>query len=80
MLDRYFTGTKGHNLVVAKQFALEEHFSGHDIDEKIPVLASLRRGMKVDMSMKFDDTFLITGTCPRCRQVSDAPEGKTVQW
>lgn len=63
-----------------QQYALEEKATGRDLDTAIPLYHSLRRGMKVHMSMIFYDNDTVVGSCPRCHATTDAPEDVTIQW
>ncbi|KAI0134228.1 hypothetical protein BJ170DRAFT_609022 [Xylariales sp. AK1849] len=79
LLEDRFYGRKGYGMVLRREFALEESCSERDLDRKIPLAMSLRRGMRLNMSMIFANADSIIGACPRCRTVSDAPEGVKVQ-
>ncbi|KAK1829516.1 hypothetical protein QBC39DRAFT_356297 [Podospora conica] len=70
---------KGQSLVKSRQFALEDHSSGLDVDQSVPISVSFRRGMKIDMSMLFPSEDSIAGACPRCRETANAPDNTTVQ-
>jgi len=67
-------------MVLRREFALEEHISGKDLDQDLPLTACLRRGMKINMSMVFSDQKIVSTSCPRCSTHTDAPEGDLVQW
>ena len=67
-------------MVVQRKYALEESITGKDITRSLPWRASIRRGMKIDMSMVFLGTFIISGSCPRCKAVVDVPEDVKVEW
>ncbi|KAK0631300.1 hypothetical protein B0T14DRAFT_1158 [Immersiella caudata] len=71
---------KGQDLVKRGQFALEEASSGRDIDRRVPISISFRRGMKIDMSIMFSNEESIEGACPRCREPANAPDNTTVSW
>ena len=71
---------KGQALVQRRQFALEDHLSGLDVDRSLPISVSFRRGMKVDMSMMFSNAEDIEGACPECHTPANAPHNTTVQW
>ncbi|EJT69035.1 hypothetical protein GGTG_13432 [Gaeumannomyces tritici R3-111a-1] len=83
MLQRHFEkrDLKGKEKVRKKQYALEDHCSGRDLDRSRPLAQWLRRGMKVNMSMVFRVTKQgLTGSqCPRCHTTVVATEGRTVQ-
>lgn len=84
MLQRHFEkrDLKGKEKVRKKQYALEDHCSGMDLDRSQPLAQWLRRGMKVNMSMVFRVTKqeLTRSRCPRCRAAVASTEGRTVQW
>ncbi|KAJ2985684.1 hypothetical protein NUW58_g5402 [Xylaria curta] len=79
LLSGSFKGRKGHEMVVRREYALEESASGRDLDSARPLHLCLRRGMKINMSMIFQTAEIVIGACPRCGTESDAPEGVTVQ-
>lgn len=83
MLERHFEkrDLKGIKKVRKKQYALEEHCSGRDLDRSRPLTKWLRRGMKVNMSMVFRVTKqeLTRSRCPRCYTTVVATEGRTVR-
>ena len=49
----HFRKRKGYHKVLRGDFALEESVSGGEIDRSQPWVSCIRRGMKIDMSMKF---------------------------
>lgn len=59
-----------------KQYALEDGLSGTDLDMQSRF--SLRRGMKINMSMVFPGTQITR--CPRCQAATTAEEGRYIQW
>jgi hypothetical protein len=68
-------------MVCKPQYALEEDCTGKDFDRQQPLSLSLRRGMKVNMSMQFDAILhsVTPRTCPRCKAENDCPDGMTIQ-
>jgi hypothetical protein len=80
MLVHRFQGLRGLKMVLRNNYALEDSLSGRDIDRSLPLKSSLRRGMKIDMSMVFASTAVITGSCPRCQIIVDAVEDVSIQW
>lgn len=66
-------------MVLLHQYALEENFTGKDLDRSLPWCMSFRRGMKVNMSMVFVKT-KITASCPRCKTIVEVPRGANVEW
>lgn len=66
-------------MVCRRQYALEEVITGKDLDWGRPLTLCLRRGMRVNMSMKFTVP-LWSRACPRCRRNSEAPKGATIRW
>lgn len=79
LLNGSFKGQKGHEMVVRREYALEESASGKDLDSAQPLHLCLRRGMKINMSMIFQAAEMVLGACPRCGTESNASEGVTVQ-
>jgi hypothetical protein len=69
LLDDHFRGKKGHGLVSEHRYALEEELTGKDVDQKLPLALSFRRGIKVNMSMVFrvDEASDDATTGPRCK-------------
>ncbi len=60
---------------------LEEACTGADIDTSTPWKASVRRGMKINMSMLFFDSGDPVQTrCPRCQKSYVTQENASVQW
>jgi len=80
LLQHRFENLKGHELVQARQYALEENCTGRDIDVAQPWSLAFRPGMKINMSMIFQDFSDLHGACPRCKKLSEAPRDTTVQW
>ena len=76
----HFKGRKGHDMVLKGDYALEDSCSGQDLDQNRPLYMCLRQGMKINMSMVFCQTSIITGKCSRCRTIIDAAENAVVQW
>ncbi len=76
LISHSFENRKGYQLVLRKQYALEDHSSSKELDQQRPF--SLRRGMKVNMSMIFPGTG--SSSCPRCHAATGAQEGQYVQW
>jgi uncharacterized protein (UPF0212 family) len=80
LIECRFRKRKGYNLVLQRQYALENDRSGEDLDATKPLMASLRRGMKINMAMIFIDVDVVSGSCPRCQTPIDAEEGVTLEW
>ncbi|KAJ6789712.1 hypothetical protein PWT90_00576 [Aphanocladium album] len=80
LLVGYFRGKKGRDMVQRRQYTLEDGSSGKDINFDVPPSQSLRRGMKIYMSMAFIKRNIRVGACPRCYAVTDATEGLNIQW
>lgn len=80
LVEHRFENLKGHEMVLRRQFALEENCTGRDIDANLPWSASFRRGMKINMSMVFTNVEIASGCCPRCRTAATAPENQSVCW
>lgn len=80
LLVGFFRGQKGQDMVQRQAYALEESATGKDLRTDIPLPQCLRRGMRISMSMIFERSELIVGACPRCRAITNAPEGVDIQW
>ncbi|RSL64865.1 hypothetical protein CEP51_013081 [Fusarium floridanum] len=74
-----FEGENGYEMVMRRDYALEESASGRDLDLNRPLHLCLRRGMKINMTMIFQIPKSLSGACPRCMTEIDAPEDITVQ-
>ncbi|KAL1841536.1 hypothetical protein VTJ49DRAFT_6965 [Mycothermus thermophilus] len=76
ILEDRFRGFKGYDRVSMRLYTLEEACTGRDIDRLKPLVCSLRRGMRVNMSMVFENPSRENRyACPRCgATVSDAKE------
>jgi hypothetical protein len=71
-----FENQKGYQRVKSRLYLLEDHVSNTKLDVEGPF--TLRRGMKINMSMIF---FGDNGQdCPRCQSRSDAEIGRYVHW
>ncbi|UPK95737.1 hypothetical protein LCI18_006672 [Fusarium solani-melongenae] len=79
LLNGHFKGRNGYDMVLKREYALEESSSGRDLDMDRPLHFCLRRGMKINMSMIFNASTVVTGACPRCNKVTDVPEDVTIQ-
>ncbi|KAK9770307.1 hypothetical protein SCAR479_13048 [Seiridium cardinale] len=79
VLGVLFKSQKGYLMVLNHQFAIEDHCSGKDIKQDVPLQVGIRRGMRIDMSMVFTESQAIQGSCPRCHTITDAPENITIQ-
>ncbi|WAO84146.1 Hypothetical protein NCS54_00135200 [Fusarium falciforme] len=79
LLSCHFKGQNGHEMVMRREYALEESASGRDLDPERPLHLCLRRGMRINMSMIFQTAERLSGACPRCRTETAAPEGITAQ-
>lgn len=82
IIEDQFQGTKGAEMVQRSAYALEEGSTGQDLDDAIPLSQSLRRGMRLTMTMvfrSFSGDIVLSGSCPRCESVTGAPEGTTVE-
>ncbi|RTE71534.1 hypothetical protein BHE90_014055 [Fusarium euwallaceae] len=77
LLCCHFKGQNGHEMVMKRQYALEESTSGRDLDPNRPLHFCLRRGMKINMAMRFQTTEPLSDACPSCMTEIDAPEGVT---
>ncbi|KAJ3534678.1 hypothetical protein NM208_g7444 [Fusarium decemcellulare] len=79
LLSCHFKGQNGHDMVMRREYALEESASGKDLDTERPLHLCLRRGMRINMSMIFQTAAPLSGSCPRCMTETNAPENVTVQ-
>lgn len=82
LLAHQFENRKGHKRVLNGEYALEEACTGTDIDTSLPLSASVRKGMKINMSIIFMVDTIITQPerCPRCETSYSAAENVVVQW
>ncbi|OIW29471.1 hypothetical protein CONLIGDRAFT_328831 [Coniochaeta ligniaria NRRL 30616] len=71
-----FENQKGYRLVQRKQYALEDGTTSQELDLRRPF--SLRRGMKINMSMIFPGTG--SPVCPRCRRGETAGNAREGQY
>ncbi|KAH6685669.1 hypothetical protein F5X68DRAFT_209105 [Plectosphaerella plurivora] len=78
LVEHRFENLKGHDMVLRREYALEESCTGKDFDVRIPWSASLRRGMKINMSMVFTNVNMSSGRCPRCGTLASAPKNQSV--
>ncbi|KAL2265059.1 hypothetical protein VTJ83DRAFT_7569 [Remersonia thermophila] len=83
IVEDHFEGHKGHERVSDRLYTLEEACTGREIDRTKPPVASLRRGMKLNMFMLFvelryrDD---LSPYCPQCdEELKDANNTTTTQ-
>ncbi|KAJ3521381.1 hypothetical protein NM208_g13315 [Fusarium decemcellulare] len=79
LISDRFKNHNGYEMVTQRRYVLEDSASGRDLRSDWPLSACLRRGMKVNMSMIFQIEKITIGVCPRCKEVTDAVEGITVQ-
>ncbi|GAB1309964.1 hypothetical protein MFIFM68171_00174 [Madurella fahalii] len=79
LLRNWFRGRKGYEMVCRYGYFLEEEVSGECLDWELPLEISLRRGMRVCMSMAFAVNSP-SPTCPQCHTKRNAPEGLMIQW
>ncbi|KAH6892940.1 hypothetical protein B0T10DRAFT_481129 [Thelonectria olida] len=79
LLEIRFKHRKGYDMVLQRKFALQDDRSEKDLHYKLPITATLRRGMKINMSMVFVNAELVEGFCPGCKTEMDAPVGATIQ-
>ncbi|KAK6084621.1 hypothetical protein SCUP515_01117 [Seiridium cupressi] len=49
VLGVLFKSQKGYHMVLNQQFAIEDHCSGKDIKQDVPLQVGIRRGMRIDM-------------------------------
>jgi hypothetical protein len=83
LLEDQFIGSRGYEMVCKRQYVLEENCTGKEINSRVPLSHSFRRGMKVNMSMVFmldTRTRILPGVCPRCNAKNQAPEGMAINW
>lgn len=80
LLVHQFENRRGYGRVARGQYALEEACTSTDVDASLPWTMSVRRGMKINMSIIFESATVVVGYCPRCETKRNAPEDVTVQW
>lgn len=66
-------------MIVRRQYVLEESCSGKDLDRGIPWTATVRKGMRLSMSMVFTG-YGFDSACPRCNTETSAIAGTNTQW
>lgn len=80
MLLHRFEGIRGIQKITMKEYVLEESVAGEDIDISAPPRVSLRRGMKIDMSMIFIIPRTVSRACPRCNTETSGAENVRIKW
>ena len=68
-------------MIQRNAYVLEESISGKDLERGRPLNQNLRRGMRITMSMVFDNhKKTVTGACPRCGKKTIAEKGTSIYW
>lgn len=80
LLAHQFENRKGYKRVVDGEYVLEEACTSRDLDTSLPLMASVRRGMKINMSIIFELDIFIKSACPRCERSCVATKNVPVQW
>jgi hypothetical protein len=84
VLETRFKGVNGSRKVLQKEYALQEHSTGKDIEMSRPWEQSFLPGQKINMCMIFTKTSakgsLNIPTCPGCNKPSDKSTESTIQW
>ena len=80
ILAHQFENRRGHQKVVQQQYALEEARTERDISWSLPWTVSMRRGMRIHMSIVFEDLSVSTTSCPGCQTEHDVPQDVNFQW
>ncbi|KAG7287105.1 hypothetical protein NEMBOFW57_006610 [Staphylotrichum longicolle] len=66
--------------IAKREYTLEDEVTGKDLDQTLPPALSLRRGMKLNMSMIFAVDVQRSRTCPRCHTDNMVPDNRTIPW
>lgn len=82
ILAHQFENRKGYLKVVKKHYALEEAHTQKDVDWSLPWTASVRRGMRISMSVVFRvmSVSVSRSSCPGCLKKQDVTRGVNFQW
>jgi len=80
LLAHQFENHRGHQKVLDHEYAIEEACTEKDIDISLPWSVSVRRGMRLNMSIVFKDVDTIKGRCPRCKTPHSVPDNVNFQW
>lgn len=64
MLAHQFENRRGYRRILGRHYALEEAHSARDVDRSLPLSVSVRRGMRIHMSIVFE-YLLVPKTRPR---------------
>ena len=80
IIAHQFENRRGHQKVVRQQYALEEACTERDINQSLPWTVSMRRGMRIHMSIVFEELPVSTTSCPGCKTEHDVPQDVNFQW
>ena len=80
ILAHQFENRKGYQKVVNEQYALEEAQTQIDVDRSLPWTVSIRRGMRIHMSIIFEEKSAFRSSCPGCLHEQDVTQGVCFQW
>ena len=85
VLDIRFKDKVGHDKVRQREYTLQEHATGREIDRTIAWDDAFLPGQRIDMSLIFkqqspEKESNNSSSCPRCHAVSEMPAGSEVQW
>jgi hypothetical protein len=79
ILAKRFEQLPGQNKVRRKEYALEDHQSGQELNASKQWSLCFRPGQKVDMSMIFRQNQAST-SCPGCKTESHLADISTIEW
>lgn len=80
ILAHQFENRKGYKKVVNRHYVLEEAHTAQDVDRSLPLASSVRRGMKIYMSIVFNDLLVCMTSCPGCQTRCEVLKETKRQW
>jgi len=85
VLEHRFRGLQGHNMVLQKDWIIQELSTCRDISRNTPWAAAFLPGQKVGMDLVFRKQAVIempdgTTSCPSCKAPSKSDYGRGVKW
>jgi hypothetical protein len=84
-MELRYKDTTGFDMVLRREYVLEDDCNGKTIDISIPFNDAFRVRKKVNMSMLFETdlpwfTTASTLKCPRCDLLATVEDGAVVKW
>jgi hypothetical protein len=85
VLELRFRDVHGFAKVRKKEYTLQEHATGREIDRSRHWKSSFLPGQRIDMSLIFKQEMSrnqqsATASCPKCQLTSDKPTNLDIQW